>query len=78
MISTNQMKGGGRGTLGDANAPDPPDKSQAMEGDLVGALVGEKRGRELELGEEDDWSGWVVSGPHKPYPRGPSGQSPRR
>ena len=51
--------------MGDANGLDPPAKSQAMEGDLVGDLVGEKRGRELELGEEDEWSGWVVSGPHQ-------------
>ena len=35
--------------MGDANGLDPPAKSQAMEGDLVGDLVGEKRGRELQL-----------------------------
>ena len=63
--------------MGDANGLDPRDKSQAMEGDLVGAWVGEKRRRECELGEEEDeWSGWVVSGPHQtlspgPYRRGP-------
>ena len=52
--------------MGDANAPDPRDKSLAIEGDLVGSWVGEKRGRECELRreEEDEWSGWVVSGPH--------------
>ena len=32
--------------MGDANGLDPRGKSQAMEGDLVGAWVGEKRGRE--------------------------------
>ena len=43
------MKGDGGGTLGDANGLDPREKSQAMEGDLVGDLVGAKRGRELQL-----------------------------
>ena len=32
--------------MGDANELDLPAKSQAMEGDLVGDLVGKKRGRE--------------------------------
>ena len=50
----NQPNEGGMGgrTLGDANGLDPQDKSQTMEVDLVGALMGKKRGRECELGEE--------------------------
>ena len=40
------MRGGGeRGTLSDENAPDPPDKFQAMERDLVGLGWG----REVKL-----------------------------
>ena len=38
--------------MDDANGLDPPAKSQAMEGDLMGDLVGEKRGESLSSKEE--------------------------
>ena len=54
--------------MGDANGLDPPAKSQAMEGDLVGDLVGEKRGRELELEKKSGVNEWVGSSTYlSPY-----------
>ena len=47
--------------MGDANGLDPPAKSQAIEGDLVGDLVGEKRGRELEIEKKSGVNEWVGS-----------------
>ena len=68
--------------MGDANGLDPPAKSQAMEGDLVGDLVGEKRGRELELEKKSGVNEWVGSStspsPHnliqEPTAREPGGR----
>ena len=51
--------------MGDANGLDPPDKSQAMEGDLVGDLV-EKWGRELELEKKSGVNEWVGSSTSPP------------
>ena len=67
MIPTNQKEEGEGGTLSDEIGLNPPEKTQAMEMDLMEARMGEREGRGAQLGEGGGFGGeWVAGGPTSP------------